>query len=130
MFQYYVLNYNVNKRKVENFNIFDNVIVRDRTLREIKKYLRSSKKYKTENFRTKQILYGYEALCYEINRIIMCEEWCRSEYEISVGYAFEDNCEKLEKWDCYSQADPNIEAIVDYCIKKYKESKKNAKISE
>ena len=49
-FEYYVLNYNHNKRKVEPFNIFCNVWVQKLTEKEVKKYLRSPKNYKYESF--------------------------------------------------------------------------------
>ena len=44
-FEFYVLNYDFNKQKVIMFNIFDNIDVYDLTLKEVKKYCRSPKKY-------------------------------------------------------------------------------------
>ena len=49
------------------------------------------------------IIYGFEGFCRKLKMIIMCEENSRREYEISVGDAFETDCNKLEKWDCYNQ---------------------------
>ena len=141
-FEYYVLNYDCNKKCVEHFNVFRNINVQERTEKEIKKYLRNPKKYKRESYH-KETLYGFKALCEEIRSIIMWQEWSRREYEISVSDAFvlevediynsidsfrslEDLKEelekqvkrnpKLEKWDCYKQCEPNIEMITRECI--------------
>lgn len=81
-FEYYVLNYNHNKQKVESFNIFNNVWVQELTEREVRKYLRSPKKYKYESFFVeKEIIYGFDGLCKRFEQILRCEEWARSEYE-------------------------------------------------
>ena len=45
-FEYYVLNYDTNKKKVENFNIFRNCLVQEHTEKAVRKYLRSPKNYK------------------------------------------------------------------------------------
>ncbi len=155
-FEYYVLNWNPNTRKVEMFNIFQNYWVQERTEKEIKKYLRSPNKYKYEEFcmavDTKQIYYGFEALCQKIRRIIMSEEWSRCEYEIAVGDAFttelcdivdkverevvpieklyemikekNKNNNRLEKWDCYRQCIPNIPMITREVLWQYKKQLK------
>ena len=49
-FEYYVLNHNLNRDKIELFNIFDNYYVQEWTEKEIKKYIRSPKNYKYESF--------------------------------------------------------------------------------
>ena len=82
----------------------------------------------------------------------MCEEWSRCEYEISVGNIFiteiKDVVKKieqgklttnnvydelkqisqrnfdLEKWDCFSQAKPNMEIIAREVIYQYKQQLK------
>ena len=108
-FEYYVLNYDFNKKKVETFNIFRNIYLNAATEKSVKKYLRSPKNYKYETFdKNKKVIYGFDALCKEIESLIRWQEWGRSEYEIGVGYAFEDDIQKLEKWDCYQQCKPNI----------------------
>ena len=43
-FEYYVLNYDFNKKKVVNYNIFNNIRVQEWTERAVKKYLRAPKK--------------------------------------------------------------------------------------
>lgn len=125
-FEYYVLNYNPNAKKIEPFNIFRNCYVQEYTEKAIKKYLRSPKNYKCERY-GEDTLYGFEGLCKEIERIIQWQEWSRCEYEISVGYIFTNKEKELEKWDCYSQAKPNISAIVRECIYQYKEQRKEQK---
>ena len=122
-FEYYVLNYNPNAKKIEQFNIFRNCYVQEYTEKAIKKYLRSPKNYKYERY-GEDISYGFEGLCKDIKRIIQWQEWSRREYEISVGDAFEKDCNKLEKWDCYMQAKSNIPMIARECIYQYKQQRK------
>lgn len=124
-FKYYVLNYDFNERRVINFNIFDNVLVQEHTEKAVKKYLRSPKNYKYEKYeiwdeKQPNYVYGFDGLCEEIRFIISWQERSRRQYEISVGDAFETDCNKLEKWDCYKQAIPNIEMITREVIYQYK----------
>lgn len=122
-FKFYVLNYNHNKNVVEMFNIFQNVHVQQRTESAIKKYLRSPKKFKILD-NNKNELYGFDALVKEIDEVIAWQELSRFEYECSCGYAFETDCNKLQKVDCYYQAHANIETIVHDAIRQYKEQLK------
>lgn len=96
-------------------------------------------------------LYGFYGLCAEIRAILMNQLWSRREYEISVSDAFvvevsdvindlnkyddinkfkeyliktSNKNPKLEKWDCFSQCEPNIEAITRECIWQYKQQLK------
>ena len=152
-FEFYVLNYDFNKKKVVNYNIFNNIRVQEWTEKAVRKYLRSPKKFKYEPFsKDAETLYGFEALCKEIESIIRCEEWSRCEYEIAVGSLFiteirdvvrevergnlavenlydelkkQEQCNfKLEKWDCFGQAKPNIPMIAREVIYQYKEQLK------
>lgn len=124
-FEFYVLNYNFNKRKVEMFNIFNNIHVQEWTEKAVKKYLRAPKKFKYQPFgKDIEPIYGFDALVREIDSIIHCEEWARREYEISVADAFETDCSKLEKIDCYYQARANMEIITYEAIRQYKEQLK------
>ena len=125
-FEYYVLNYNPNAKKIEPFNIFRNCYVQEYTEKAIKKYLRSPKNYKYEKY-GEDTLYGFEGLCKEIERIIQWQEWSRCEYEIAVGAAFEKDCNKLEKWDCYGQCVANIPMITREVIWQYKQQLKGEK---
>ena len=130
-FEYYVLNYDTNKKKVINYNIFNNINVQEWTEKAVRKYLRAPKKFKHtvqyENkfSRREEIaLYGFDALVEEIDRTIAWGERGRREYEVSVGDAFTTDCNKLEKWDCYGQAKPNMKMITYEVIRQYKEQKK------
>lgn len=147
-FEYYVLNYDFNKKKVENFNVFRNIRVQECTEKAVKKYLKSPKNYR---YRQEDI-YGFEALCKEIDLIIRWQEWARREYEISVSDAFVTELSdlvrdidkystldefknelvkvntrnpRLEKWDCYQQCEPNIPMITREIIWQYKQQIKN-----
>ena len=129
-FEYYVLNYDHNKQKVEPFNIFRNIHVQEYTEKTIRKYVRNPKKFTYKSFDGKEEIYGFDALVKEIDSIIRWQEWSRREYEVSVGDAFEKDCKKLEKWDCYGQAKPNIEMIAREVIWQYKQQKKEERIGE
>lgn len=123
-FEFYVLNYDHNRKEVINYNIFNNINVQKYTEKAIKKYLRSPKKFSYKPYNKNELIYGFDALVKEIDGIIQWCEWSRREYEISVGDAFETDCNKLEKWDCYQQAQPNIEMITREVIYQYKQQLK------
>ena len=130
-FEYYVLNYDTNKKKVINYNIFNNINVQECTEKEVRKYLRAPKKYKHivqygNKFlgREEIAIYGFDALVEEIDRTIAWQERGRREYEVSVGDAFETDINNYEKWDTYSQAKPNMVIIAHEVIRQYKEQKK------
>ena len=130
-FEFYVLNYDTNKKKVENFNIFRNCLVQEHTEKAVKKYLRNPKNYKyviqhKNDFlgREEIIIYGFDALVKEIDSIIAWQERGRREYECSVGDAFETDINNYEKWDTYSQAKPNMAIIAHEVIRQYKEQLK------
>jgi hypothetical protein len=114
--QYYVLNYDPNAHKVVHFNIYRNWLLNDHTVAEIRKHLRNKKKYPFEKF------------VQEVRSLIRWQEWSRCEYEISVGDAFEEDVNKLEKWDCYKQAEPNVEMIAREIIYQYKQQLKATKM--
>lgn len=124
-FEFYVLNYDCIKRKVVNFNIFSNVLVQKHTEKAIRKYLRSPKNFKYVPFgQDTEPVYGFDALVKEIDSIIRWQEWSRIEYEISCADAFETDCNKLEKIDCYYQAHANAEIIAHTVLRQYKEQLK------
>ena len=152
-FEYYVLNYDHNKDKIVLFNIFDNYYVQEQTEKEIRKYIRNPKNYKYDSFfKDEEPVYGFDGLCKRFETILRCEEWARCEYEIAVGGIFitelsdiirevergeigaDDIYEeiqkknkyssKLEKWDCFQQAQKNISMIMRECIWQYKQQKK------
>ena len=123
-FEYYVLNYDCNAKKIVPFNIFRNILVQEWTEKAVRKYLRSPKNFTYKSFDGKEILHGFDALVKELDGIIAWQEHWRREYEISVGDLFETDCNKLEKWDTYSQAKPNMVIIAHEVIRQYKEQKK------
>ena len=130
-FEFYVLNYDFNKKKVVNYNIFNNIRVQEWTEKEVRKYLRAPKKYKHivqyENKflgREEIAIYGFDALVEEIDRTIAWQECGRREYECSVGDAFTTDCNKLEKIDCYYQSKPNMKIIAREVIFQYKKQLK------
>ena len=124
-FEFYVLNYDFNKKKVINYNIFNNIRVQEWTEKEVRKYLRAPKNFTCESYnKNEETLYGFDALVEEIRRTIAWQENGRRQYEISVSDAFTTDCTKLEKWDTYSQAKPNMVIIAHEVIRQYKEQKK------
>lgn len=123
-FEFYVLNYDCNRKKVINYNIFNNIRVQEWTEKAVRKYLRNPKKFKYESFFNKEVLYGFDALVRKIDGIIKWGEWSKREYEIGVCDVFESDINKLEKWDCYAQAHPNAEIITHTVIRQYKEQLK------
>lgn len=123
-FEYYVLNYDCNAHKIIPFNIFRNILVQEEAEKAVRKYLRSPKNFTYKSFDGKEILHGFEAFVRELDGIIKWQEWSRREFEVSIGDAFEDDCEKLEKWDAYGQAHMNIEMIAREVIWQYKQQKK------
>ena len=123
-FEYYVLNYDHNKQKVESFNIFRNIYVQECTEKAIKKYIRNPKKFTYKSFDGQEIIYGFDALVKEIDSIIRWQEWGRSEYEMSCGYKFETDCNKLQATDCYEQCKSNMGLITREVIWQYKQQKK------
>ena len=123
-FEYYVLNYDTNKKKVIPYNIFRNINVQECTEKAVRKYIRSPKNYTYKSFDGKEEIYGFDALVKELDSIIRWQEWGRSEYEISCGYKFETDCNKLQSTDCYEQCKPNMGVIAREVIWQYKQQKK------
>ena len=105
-FHFYALNYNFNGKKLEFYNVFNNIHVYDSTVKAVKDYWKG--KYTLEEF-TK-----------ELDHIIMWQEWSRCEYEIMVGDLFEQDPNKYEKFDCYQQAHANIDLVAQQVINEFK----------
>ena len=158
-FEYYILNYDTNKKKVTPYNIFRNINVQECTEREIRKYLRSPNNYKYDSFfKDEEAVYGFDGLCKRFEQILRHEEWSRCEYEIAVGGIFitelsdivrevergeitvdevyeeiqkkNKRNSKLEKWDCFQQTQKNIPMIMRECIWQYKQQNKEVKDGE
>ena len=126
-FEYYVLNYDCNAKKIVPFNIFRNIHVQEWTEKAVRKYLRSPKNFTYKSFDDKEILHGFDAFVKELDSIIRWQEWGRSEYEMSCGYKFETDCNKLQATDCYEQCKPNMKIIVREVIWQYKQQQKKEK---
>ena len=125
-FEFYVLNYNFNRKKIFMYNIFNNIRVQEWTEKAVRKYLRAPKKFTyTPYGKDAETIYGFDALVMELDRTIAWQERMRREYEISVADAFETDVDKLEKWDCYMQAAPNMEMIAREVIYQYKQQLKS-----
>lgn len=121
-FEFYVLNYDFNNHKVINFNIFQNWVLNDRVVEAVREYVSDPVTYFHDT--GEKGLYGFEALCEELRRAIMWQEWSRREYEIFVGDAFCADLDRYEKWDCYDQCLPNIPIIARECIYQFQQQSK------
>lgn len=122
---YYVHCYDINSRKVKEFNVFNNIWVRERTIRELKKYNRAPSKYCYESIVRNQKWYGFEGLVEAIDRIIFTEEAYRCEYEMGVCDKFARSLNEIQHMDCYMQCKPNMEIIVRECLWQYRRSLKS-----
>lgn len=96
--EWYVLNYNWNKKKVENFNIFRSYRFSE-GVKDLLKY------YTT-----------FDEFVEELEKELMYAFWAKREYEISVGDAFETDLNKYEKLDVYWQVKPNVKALAHYIL--------------
>lgn len=101
--EFYVLRYDFNAKKIVNFNIFNNYRLYEAAVEEAQKLIRGE--------------IDFAEFKEELRKDIMWQEWSRFEYEISVGRPFEENCENLEKWDCYAQALPNLDLIAGMVVR-------------
>lgn len=97
--EWYVLNYDFNAEKIGCFNIFNSSKFCD-GIAEMRK---------TEWL-------SIDAFFERLDRVLSYCFQGKREYEISVGDAFETDCEKLRKIDVYSQVKPNIERLARYIL--------------
>jgi len=101
--KFYVLRYDWNNNKVIRYNIFDNVRVYEETIKTIKRYDNNEM--------------SFDDFVEELKGIVAWQEAYRREYEVSIGDAFEENVNKLEKWDCYMQFELNARMFAEWLIK-------------
>lgn len=134
IFEYYCPNVEMHGRsdiRVEYWNIFNNYYVYEWTLRAVKKYLRAPSKYCYKSFgENVEPIYGFEALCKELEMIFAHEFRARYQYEFSIGEPFPLNDDKtvrseLFKEDLFWLIKPNIPIIANSCILQYKIYLKN-----
>lgn len=95
--EWYVLNYDFNKKKVETFNIFRSITFTKGVQELLNNYI------------------TFDDFVEKLKNKIKYSFWSKREYEISVGDAFCKE-EELEKWDIANQVLPNIEILANYII--------------
>ena len=96
--EWYVLNYDFNKKQIIKFNIFNN----------IKFY--SGVKELLENYT------DIDDFISGLTSLLRYCFWCKREYEISVGDAFENDLDKYVKLDIFEQVIPNVKVLAYYII--------------
>lgn len=101
--EWYVLNYDFNRKKVENFNIFRSC----RFVDGVKELL--------DNYIT------FDDFIEKLEKQLQYSFWSKREYEISVSDAFETDLDKYEKIDIYFQVKPNVKILAKYIIDNYNE---------
>lgn len=99
--EWYVINYDFNARKLENFNIFRNI----KFVRGVEELL--------DNY------INFEDFTNKLERELKYCFWCKREYEVFIGDAFEEDLQKYEKVDIYSQVKPNVKILAKYIIDNY-----------
>ena len=99
--EWYVLNYNFNEKKVENFNIFRSCRLVDGVKELLNNYI------------------TFEDFVEKLEKQLQYVFWSKREYEISVSDAFETDLNKYEKIDVYSQVKPNVRILAKYIIDNY-----------
>lgn len=107
-FEWYVLNENPSTRKIEPFNIFDNIRLYEATVELCDKWKESSDMNMT-----------WEDFVEELRRLIQWQEWSRREYEIMVAPLWGEDKNEWRKIDCYTQAELNIDKVARYVISEY-----------
>lgn len=96
--EWYALKIDMNTRKIEKCNVFGHDFVED--------LHKSIQKKKVSN---------YSELKEFIKRYLMYHYWCKTEYEMAVGYMSSNiKQEDLYKVDVYSQLEINLDRIVEY----------------
>ena len=96
--EWYVLNYDFNKKQIIKFNIFNNI-----------KFYSGVKELLEDYTDIDDFVSGLTSLlryCF----------WCKREYEISVGDAFENDLDKYVKLDIFEQVIPNVKVLAYYII--------------
>lgn len=94
--EWYVLNYDFNKQKIEYYNIFNHT------------YLLESLQKILNNYT------NFNDYIEQLDKLLRYCFWSKREYEISVGDAFETDLTKFKKIDVYFQLKPNIELLGIY----------------
>ncbi len=112
IFEFYVLKYDINTRKIVPFNIFDNRYVYDEILNAINKFYETN----LNEINEKPALL---VLIHSIKNAFRLEYLYRRQYEISLGDAFEVDCKNLQKFDVYQQIEMNFGTILKLIAYQY-----------
>lgn len=125
---YYVPMERYNEKKIEMVNIFNNWVLRDAVVKEVKKYLRNKKGYKHVDYRpvTPITTYGYDAFKEEIRSLLQWQLYSRVQYEVMIT-SFPPNEKELVKMDAYQMCEPNLDMICHDIIRQYHEQIKEIK---
>ena len=110
-FEFYVVSWDINAKRAEMYNIFNNSHVYRNAVELTKDYVEGRIKTRKE-------------FADQLGKVIQWQEWSRVQYEIAVGDPFPRSIEELQKIDCWMQAIANIDLIADMCIQKYEENVK------
>lgn len=105
-FEWYVLNENPNTRKIEPFNVFDNITLYEGAVELCDEWIKSGDM-------------AWEDFVEELRRLIQWQEWGRREYEIMVAPLWSEDKSEWKKIDCYAQAELNIDKVARYVISEY-----------
>lgn len=95
--KWYTIRYDMNKKKIKYYNVLGGNFKE-----EIAKKIR------------KKAITNLKELKHYIDVDFRYHFWCKCECELSIGQAFEDDVNKLEKIDIYYQLEPNLDRIVEY----------------
>lgn len=110
-FEWYVLNENFNTRKIEPFNIFQNISLYEAAVELCEEY--NSKDMAFDDFVER------------LRRLVQWQEWSRREYEIMVAPLWSSEDEMTwKKIDCYQQVEPNIKLVARHVLSVYSSKKK------
>ena len=97
--EWYVMNWNVNRDRLENFNIFNSSRFSDGVA----------------DMRGK-IWNSVDEFVETLDLQLKCAFWCKAEYEVMVGDLFVNDCNNLTRVDVYSQVKPNIMQLARYIL--------------
>lgn len=86
---YRVINHDFNRRAFEDFNVFRNVHVHDGAVEVLDRYRKGK--------------ISFDELDEALDKLVMWQEWSRTEYEILIGPWPSHDEDEWEKIDCYRQ---------------------------
>ena len=95
--EWYALRYDMNKRRLVNYNILGDELV--------KIIIKEMQKKEIQNL---------EELKNCINNWLMYYYWTKSEFELAITNLYDKNLENAQKVDIYSQVTPNLDRIAEY----------------